>query len=200
MFFDRPHTATVEEMLDKFAVKELVEYERFCRDNALWEQMTQCFTDTSQVTISWYQGSGRGFVEASSKMETRAPHKLNSTLVWLNGDRAAAVTMACIQTRSRIEGQTLDLASYTRLLYTLVREKGIWKIATMDCIYEKDCLTPAAPADFRPVRPAARDSYSNLAGVLSLEGYSIADDLPGDDRPELTKVLLERTGRWLDRS
>lgn len=198
MLFERPHTNTQAEMLDKFAVTELIEFERFCRDNTLWEQMYTCFSPDSYVKVSWYQGDGYGFVEASSKMKTRAPHKLGSTLVWLNGDKAAAVTMACIQKRSSIDGEALDLDSYTRLLYTLRREDGVWKITSMDCIYEKDCLTPAAPSGFHPPRPAVRSSYANLAGMLGMEGYAIADNLPGDDRPDLTDALYEKTSQWLE--
>lgn len=84
-FFDMPRTESAEDMLEKFRVRELVEYERFCRDNALWDSMLACFAQDSRVEISWYQGSGQGFVEASKKMKAKAPHKLNNTLVWLNG-------------------------------------------------------------------------------------------------------------------
>ena len=197
MMFDRPQIPTSEELIDKFAVKELIEYERFCRDNALWEQMHTCFAEDSTVCISWYQGSGHGFVEASSKMKTHAPHKLNSTLVWLNGNKAAAVTMACIQTRNELSGRLMDLSSYTRLLYTLRREESVWKIVTMDCIYEKDSLVPTLPVDVEPPCLGMRTSYSGLATVLSMEGYRIADNLPGDDRPELTAELFERAAQWL---
>ena len=67
-FFDMPRTESAEDMLEKFRVRELVEYERFCRDNALWDSMLACFAQDSRVEISWYQGSGQGFVEASKKM------------------------------------------------------------------------------------------------------------------------------------
>ncbi|MFR7811888.1 MAG: hypothetical protein ACLU4N_23045 [Butyricimonas faecihominis] len=56
-------------VLEKAAIKELVEFERFCRDNALWDEMARCYAVDSHVNISWYQGTGRGFAEASSKMK-----------------------------------------------------------------------------------------------------------------------------------
>lgn len=197
MLFDFAHTGTVEEMLDKFQVKELIEYERFCRDNALWEPMLRCFAEDSQVEISWYQGSGAGFVAASQNMKTRAPHKLNNTLVWVKGDRAATVTMGCIQTRSQVGGQLMDLTSYVRFLYTLRRAGGRWQIVTMNCIYEKDCLTPAWPELACEQAPIRRESYGNLARVLGAEGYTIAEDLPGDDRPEITQALFQKADAWL---
>ena len=137
-FFDMPRTESAEDMLEKFRVRELVEYERFCRDNALWDSMLACFAQDSRVEISWYQGSGQGFVEASKKMKAKAPHKLNNTLVWLNGTHAASVTMGSIHIRRRMGGTWVDLVSQVRFLYTARKEQGVWKIVTMNCIYEQD--------------------------------------------------------------
>ncbi|WP_238881780.1 nuclear transport factor 2 family protein [Clostridium sp. YIM B02551] len=196
MLFQKLETTTVNVMLDKFAVRELVEFERFCRDNALWDHMHECYTENSTVTVSWYKGDGRGFVNASSKMKTVAPHKLNNTLVWLNDGKAVAVSMACIQTRKEINGVQMDLTSYVRLIYTAVKEDSCWKIASMEAIYEKDCLIPASPEDMKP-NPNSRDSYANLAKVIGSEGYEIDQDLAGDDRPEVREALLARVENWL---
>ena len=68
-FFDMPRTESAEDMLEKFRVRELVEYERFCRDNALWDSMLACFAQDSRVEISWYQGSGQGFCGGLEKNE-----------------------------------------------------------------------------------------------------------------------------------
>ncbi|MBN7586104.1 nuclear transport factor 2 family protein [Clostridium beijerinckii] len=196
MLFEKLETSTVNVMLDKFAVRELIEFERFCRDNALWDQMHECYTKDSTVTVSWYKGDGHGFVNASSKMKTVAPHKLNNTLVWLNDGKAAAVCMASIQTRKEINGVKMDLTSYVRLVYTIVKEDSHWKIASMEAIYEKDCLIPASPEDMKP-NPNSRDSYANLSKVIGSDGYEIDQDLAGDDRPELREALLARVENWL---
>ena len=109
-FFDMPRTESAEDMLEKFRVRELVEYERFCRDNALWDSMLACFAQDSRVEISWYQGSGQGFVEASKKMKAKAPHKLNNTLVWLNGTHAASVTMGSTRWLARSQNWPHELS------------------------------------------------------------------------------------------
>ena len=191
-------TGTAQEMLDKFAVKELVEYERFCRDNGLWAHMRRCFAPGSAVTVSWFQGSGDDFVEQSSKMELRAPHRIQNTLVWLNGDRAVAVMMASIQPRKTWNGREYDLNSYVRLLYRAVRLNGGWKILSMECIYERDALLPVMPEGI-PVPPGARGSYAALTAVLGSEGYAIADDLPGDDIPGQAAAKLSGAASWLGR-
>ena len=195
MLFDKPATSTVQEMLDKFSVRELIEFERFCRDNALWDQMRQCYTEKSRVKTSWYSGDGYGFVEASSRMKTAAPHKIFDTLVWLNGNRAAAITMACIQIRKDIAGKAFDLSSYVRLVFTAVKEES-WKLASLDAIYEKDCLVPASPGGMEPP-PGSRASYSNLISVLGSEGHRMNTELAGDDRPDLRDSLLNTVNAWL---
>jgi len=195
MLFSKLETTTFEEMLDKFAVKELIEYERFCRDNALWDQMHDCYANDSTVTISWYNGDGHGFVDASAKMKTVAPHKINNTLVWLNGEKAVAICMASIQTRKEIDGVQLDLTSYVRLLYTAIKKESRWKITSFDAIYEKDCLIPASPETLRP-KPDSRSSYANLISMIGSDGYDMNQNLPGDDRPDLTAALLSKVEDW----
>lgn len=192
-----PKTETVEQLIDKAAIRELIEFERYCRDNAQWEEMHTCFAEQSTVTVSWYQGDGHGFVDASSKMKTKAPHKINNTLVWLNGSRAVAVTMASIQTRSIIGGKEYDLTSYVRLLYTAQKEPEGWKLVSMDCIYEKDSLVPAAPAEY-PANSGFRPSYGNLAAVLAAEGHAINSELPGDDRPEQVTQIMKKAATWIN--
>jgi hypothetical protein len=197
MLFERPTTSTMEEMLAKFAVIEAIEFERFCRDNALWEEMRKCFTKDSTVTISWYKGSGAGFVEASRKMESKAPHKINNTLVWLNKarTRATAICMACIQMRREINGIAMDLLSYARLVYTMEKNENGWQVASFEAIYEKDCLVPASPAGFVP---QGRVSYGNLSAMLGAQGYAIDQELPGDDKPETLVPLMNKVKAWIE--
>ncbi|EGW40847.1 peptidase S11 D-alanyl-D-alanine carboxypeptidase 1 domain protein [Desulfosporosinus sp. OT] len=148
------------------------------------------------VTVFWYKGDAEGFIQTSSKMKTVAPHKLNNTLVWLNGKRAVAVCMACIQTRKEIEGVSMDLSSYVRLVYTAFKDADIWKIASMDAIYEKDSLVPVSPASVHPSN-TCRSSYMLLTSMIGSEGYAIDQELPGDDCPELSDALLSKVEGWL---
>lgn len=196
MLFEKLETRTIEEMLNKFAIKELIEFERFCRDNALWQQMHECYSKDSRVTVSWYKGDGYGFVEESSKMKTVAPHRIYNTLIWINNDRAVAVTMACIQSRTKVKSKALDLSSYVRLVYTVVKEENSWKIASLDAIYEKDCLIPASPEGMIPDL-GFRTSYANLTNVIGNEGYAMDQNLAGDDRPDLRDALLAKVEKWL---
>lgn len=202
LILTRPRNCTLTEMKDKAAVKELVEFERFCRDNALWDEMKKCFTEDSIVDISWYQGSGYGFVEASRKMKTRAPHKIYNTEVWLNGDKAVAIMMTSIQTRTELNGITMDLSSDAKLVFRVVKKDELWYILSFTGIYEQDSLVPAYPknnANLPDVKlEGYRQSYACLSYVLDkVNSTPVNNNLPGIDKPDLVKNLYSEIDRWL---
>lgn len=197
MLFDVLKTSSTEEMLNKFAIQELIEFERFCRDNALWNQMRDCYAEDSYVNISWYKGDGRGFVQKSSEMITKAVHRLNNTLVWVNDTRAVAVCMANIQSRKSWEQGEMDLSTNVKMVYRVTRDTSMrWRISRLDVIYEKDSLIPAYPSNRKPDFHF-RSSYANLAQTLEKEGYRIDPNLPGEDRPDLVSDLINNTSNWL---
>ncbi|TCC97328.1 bile acid 7-alpha dehydratase [Pedobacter frigidisoli] len=198
----KPQGNTPENLLDKFTIKGLIEFERFCRDNAQWDEMKKCYSADSKVKISWYQGSGPGFVDASSKMKGYAPHKLYDTLVWLNGNRAIAITMATIQVRINVDGNLLELQSEAKLIFRVQKINREWIIAGFEAIYEKDALVPVTPNSSITIPTEEiskfRPSYANLCYALSKEGHPVAQDLPGIDKPEMVAKLYEETEIWLN--
>ena len=52
MLFTRNKPYTNETLLAKENILELIQFERFCRDNALWESMETCFANDSYINIS----------------------------------------------------------------------------------------------------------------------------------------------------
>lgn len=199
-FYKKPETPDLETLLDKAQVTELVYFERFCRDNALWDEAKKCFAEDSTVTISWYQGSGWGFVDASAKMANSAPHRLQNAIVWLNNDRtrASVVMMACIQIRKPVDGVAIDLSSYARLYFTCEKTKGKWLIKSFEAVYDRDSLVPVTPPNLKIDDPNVRSSYSGLARFLGgPDGYGIPNTLPGDDKPETVKPLLDKVAAWI---
>ena len=129
MLFKRAFQGSDQNLRDKYLIHELIYFERYCRDQKHWEEMKKCFDENGTVNISWYNGSGWGFVDASEKMEIHAPHKINNILVWLNGNKAVAECIASIQTRVEIEGDYYDLTSYVRLHYKVVKKPPVTGIS-----------------------------------------------------------------------
>jgi len=201
MILKRPMINTERDIIDKASVKELIEFERFCRDNSMWDEMDKCFTEDSKVVISWFQGTGHEFVEASKKMIGRAPHKIYNTEIWVNGDKAVAIMITTIQKRVDIGGYPLELMSDAKIVFRTRRVDGIWYIVSLEGIYEKDALVPVIPNNniVVPIEELSkfRESYACLSYVLNKDGYEIDCNLPGIDRPDLVEKFYQETDEWL---
>lgn len=197
----RPTTRNQQEMVDKFSVKELIEFERFSRDNAQWEAMKTCYAPGSKVTVSWLEGTGAEFVEASRHMKGYAPHQVHNTLLWVNGDKAVAITLATIQWRTTIGGRPAELDSDIKMLFRAQKVAGAWQLVSLNGIYEKDMLLPVSPTNDMVVPTdeiaTYRSSYANLTYVLRKDGQTVNPDLPGIDRPELVDELYQQAENWL---
>ncbi len=199
----RPVVTNQQDIIDRANIKELVEFERFCRDNRLWDEMKKCYSDDSRVNISWYQGSGHGFVDASAKMEGFVPHKIYNTEVWNKGDKAVAIMMSNIQMRHIIDGYPVEVSSDAKLIFRLQRIKGQWYIVSFESIYEKDAIIPVVPnANINiPAEEIAkyRASYGCMIYMGKRSGMTIDENLPGIDRPDLVEKLYRETDEWLSK-
>ncbi|MDI9230517.1 nuclear transport factor 2 family protein [Staphylococcus caprae] len=201
MLFERNKPYTNETLLDKENILELIQFERFCRDNALWDSMRSCFAEDSRVNISWFDGTGEEFVTSSEEMNRYAPHQIYNTQMWINDNRAIAIMQATIQFRVDIKNVEMQLDSDAKIIYSLEKnEEGIWLIKGLGSIYEKDKLTPVIPttinlpnSDFE----GYRKSYACLSYALNELGYDVNHDLPGIDRPEDVNKYYEQLDHWL---
>jgi hypothetical protein len=193
----------VLESADITAISQLILRERNSRDTADWATMRQCFHPDSIVKISWFNGSGPDFVTASIDMAERgvsAKHRLSPVLVRLAGDRAVASLIGIIDIPTVAEGVDLILSAHGRFVYRVERREDVWRIAGFECIYMRDELAPAVIgqsitiaadeiAQFRP-------SYRNLSWCLMKAGYSIDQNLPGEDLPETALALMSDVDKW----
>ena len=188
---------------DRLKIRELMEYERYCRDNDLCDEAAACYSDDAQIHVSWFNGSAKEYWERTKQAHGGgSKHKIFSTAVFLHGDKAVAeMQVMMLSPRVKLEGGDADMISYARIFARLERRGGEWKIVYGDCIYERDELIPATPGaklpDISSEVQKYRESYRNLSYVLSLQGLSSRDDLPGDDKPETVRALYDETNRWM---
>jgi hypothetical protein len=185
-------------------ISQLVLRERQGRDRGRWDQMLACFAPDSRVRLSWFDGSGPEFVEASRAMAERgdqALHRLGPPVVEMVGERALVEMSAVIEVRTNLGDVEVDLASAARLYYRVERRGGRWLVVALDPVYERDTLTPAHPGVALAVGPsdvaAHRPSYRFLTHVLTARGYPIAQDLHGDDRPAEVAAFVDAALAWL---
>lgn len=205
-FFDIPQYHNDAALaLEKNNIEELVTYERYCRDNGRFDDMKACYSDESRVHISWYNGDGKEFAERSRKTGVGAKHKINTVFAWTLADKAICeVTTLMMGAYLMIDGVQCCHTGWARLLYRVGKGAGFWRIKGLDCIYERDMLTPVIPVANFGIDPDKinkyRESYKCLCYTLELQGLSFSQDLPGDDRPETVAALYEDAGRWLYQS
>lgn len=192
-----------ENVLDREKIRELMAYERYCRDNGLYDEAAGCYSDDAKIHVSWFNGPAKEYWEKTKQANGGgSKHKIFSTAVFLNGDKAVAETQVMmLSPRITIQGCDMDMVSHARIFARLVKRDGEWQIVYGDCIYERDELIPATPGqkvpDLAPLVKDYRESYRNLSYVLSLQGLSSSQDLPGDDKPETVQKLYDETNQWL---
>ncbi|MDL4818579.1 nuclear transport factor 2 family protein [Actinomadura opuntiae] len=190
---------------DIAVVTQVVLAERQGRDRGWWGQMAAQYWPDSSVRLSWYDGDGAGFVEGSKAMARRgavATHHLLAPVVHVRGDRAYVEVSVAMRFQVEVDTVMGDLISHTRLNYRLERRAGIWKMLSLDAVYESSTLTPSIPGQTIQIPPEEladyRPSYAVLAWNTAREGRSPSQDELGDDRPEELAAFYVAVWKWLN--
>jgi hypothetical protein len=185
------------------AITQLVLAERECRDLGRWDRMKACFHEDAVVRISWFQGNGHDFVDASREMARRgvlAKHRLGPVSVRINGMRAVATLAAIIDIPAEVRGVALTLSSHARVFYRAELRRGEWRLSSFEVFYMRDELSAQIPGEVVPVTAADvaghRRSYRFMSFVLAQGGYTVRDDLAGEDRPETVDALCREICDW----
>ena len=113
MFYECPMGAnTPEDIVDKVNIREIVEYDRYCRDYNHYDEMRSLYYDDASVGVSWTKGGINNYVEGSKVNNAKAPakHKIFDVIIWKHGNRAIAESIQSIQIRCPLEGDVVDLA------------------------------------------------------------------------------------------
>ena len=185
-------------------VTQVVLNERQGRDRGWWELMSDLYWPDSHVKLSWYDGDGAGFIAGSAAMAERgsvALHHLYAPVVHVRGTKAYVEVSVGMRLAVEVDDVSAELISYTRLNYRLEKRDGVWKIVTLDAIYEYVTLTPLVPGQVIHV-PADeltqyRPSYAILSWNLARVGGTPTNDELGDDRPEEVAAFYAAVWDWL---
>ncbi|MEY2853607.1 MAG: hypothetical protein RL030_739 [Pseudomonadota bacterium] len=185
------------------AITQLVLAERECRDMGRWDRMKACFHADSVVRISWFNGNGHDFVDGSRDMARRgtlAKHRLGPVSVRVAGHRAVATLAAAIEIPVELQGVSAQLSSHARFFYRVEYRNGAWGLSSFEVFYIRDELAPQVPGEVVPVKAAEltgyRQSYRFLAHVLARNGFTVGDDLAGEDKPETVEALCREIYGW----
>lgn len=193
----------IDEAAHVSAITQLVLAERKCRDMGRWERMKACYFPDSIVRISWFEGNGHDFVDASRDMAARgtmAKHRLGPVSVRIAGTRAVATLACTIDIPAVLQGVTVLLSSHARVFYRAELRGGAWGLMSFEVFYMRDELAPQVPGEVVPVKAADlagyRQSYRLLSHVLAGNGFTVRDNLAGEDRPETVEALCREIYGW----
>jgi hypothetical protein len=210
MFYELPiGNCSNDEMIEKNKIRELIEFERYCRDYSYFEQERACWWDDGQVFATWFKGSVDDFLNCSiAKNKSPSCHKINNTIVWMNGDKAIAECLCMITFRTKLGYEPVDLHSWCRLHYRVEKRDDKWGILYFEGIYEKDRIDPVfsdsrwfVPREeltkFRPINWNMCFRLTNYAADSHGRGIENSEEWCGVDKPETIRKLYEESSIWM---
>ncbi|MDA9438960.1 hypothetical protein XH98_07515 [Bradyrhizobium sp. CCBAU 51745] len=192
-----------QQLLDRLAIRDLVENWAVWRDAGDWERFATVWHEDGWMSATWFQGPAREFMRVSQEgfaRGVRILHFLGGTSIDLAGERAIAQTKMTISQRALVHDVLCDVVCTGRFYDFLEKRKGRWGIVRRQPIYEKDRIDPVDPAASlrldQQALAALPEGYRHLAYMQELIGYKVKRDMPGLIGPEVEKLYGE--GRdWL---
>lgn len=192
-----------QQLLDRLAIRDLVENWAVWRDAGDWERFATVWHEEGWMSATWFQGPARDFMRVSQEgfaKGVRILHFLGGTSIDLAGERAIAQTKMTISQRAPVHDVLCDVVCTGRFYDFLEKRQGKWGIVRRQPIYEKDRIDPVDPAAAlrldQQVLATLPEGYRHLAYMQELIGYKVKRDMPGLIGPEVEKLYGE--GRdWL---
>ncbi len=188
---------------DRREIRELIENWVLWRDARLWDRFRTVWHEDGRMMATWWQGPYEEFIRVSQEgwdRGVRILHFLGGSTIDVAGDRAVAQTKMTITQRVEVHGVLCDVVCTGRFYDLLARRDGRWGLVLRQPIYEIDKLSPVSGAAAPALDPAILDrfpqGYRHLAYVQTLVGYTVKDDMPGLEGPELETLYAEGAA-WL---
>ncbi len=190
-------------MIDRLMIRETIENWAVWRDAGDWERFAMLWHPDGRMMATWFQGSGREFIEVTKAGWAKGVsilHFLGGASIEVNGSRAVAQTKMTISQRGEVEGTLCDVVCTGRFYDFLEKVDDRWLLLLRQPIYEKDRLDPVRP-DARPVLDAALlaefpAGYRHLAYMQTRIGYKVKPDMPTLTGPEV-EALYARGRQYL---
>lgn len=191
------------EILDRLAIRALIENWAVWRDAGDWERFATCWHDDGYMMATWCQAPAAEFIKASREGWAKGVsilHFLGGHSADIAGNRAIAQTKMTISQRAKVHDVLVDVVCTGRFYDFLERRDGRWGVVLRQPIYEKDRIDPVDPAARLELDPAllARfpEGYRHLAYLQTQIGYAVKTDMPGLKGSEV-EALYARGARWL---
>jgi hypothetical protein len=192
-----------QSLLDRLAIRDLLENWAVWRDAGDWERFATVWHEEGWMSATWFQGPAADFIRVSREgfaRGVRILHFLGGCSIDLAGERAIAQTKMTISQRALVHDVLCDVVCTGRFYDFLEKRQGKWGIVRRQPIYEKDRLDPVDPTATlrldKDALAALPEGYRHLAYMQELIGYKVKRDMPGLVGAEVEKLYAQ--GReWL---
>ncbi|MBB4424802.1 hypothetical protein GGD66_003348 [Bradyrhizobium sp. CIR48] len=188
-----------QQLLDRLAIRDLVENWAVWRDAGDWERFATVWHEEGWMSATWFQGPARDFMRVSQEgfaRGVRILHFLGGTSIDLAGERAIAQSKMTISQRAPVHDVVCDVVCTGRFYDFLEKRQGKWGIVRRQPIYEKDRIDPVDPAaELRldqTALAALPEGYRHLAYMQELIGYKGQARHAGPDRTRGREALWRR--------
>lgn len=190
-------------IIDKLAIREVVENWVLYRDAGEWERFATVWHDDGWMTATWFQGPAKDFIEASRKLFKKSGNIIHQLSGWtcdISGNRAISQVKMTIHQRATLDGVWVDVVCYGRFFDFFEKRDGRWGIVRRQPIYEKDRFDPIDPSVVpdldMDMLASFPEGYRHLGYIQAKNGFSVKEGLPGLHGPEVEK-LYEEGKAWL---
>jgi hypothetical protein len=192
-----------ESLVDRLAIRELIENWAVWRDAGDWERFRTVWHDDGWMFATWFQGPASEFIRVSREGWDKGVsilHFLGGSSIDLDKHRAIAQTKVTISQRANVHGILCDVVCTGRFYDFLEKRNGRWGLVLRQPIYEKDRLDAVDGAAVPPLDRAALEAYPegyrHLAYIQEQIGYRVKRDMPGLKGPIVTQLYARGAG-WL---
>ena len=191
------------EVLDRLAIRDLVDNWAVWRDAGDWGRFATVWHDDGVMMATWFQGPAKDFIRVTQEGWAKGVnilHFLGGTSIDLAGNRAIVQTKMTISQRGIVHEVPCDVVCTGRFYDFIEKRGGRWAVVLRQPIYEKDRMDPVDPAMRleldQTVLARFPLGYRHLAYIQTLIGYTVKLDMPQLTGPEVTR-LYARGRAWL---
>lgn len=191
------------DLLDKLALRELIDNWAIFRDAGFWEEFRKVWHDDGRMMATWTQGSPDEFIEMNKKVfysEGSILHFLGGFTCDVRGKRAITQTKMTISQRAEVHGVLVDVVCTGRFYDFMEKRDGKWGMCLRQPIYEKDRMDAVdRNADLvlnKEILESFPVGYRHLAYLQSQIGFPVKKDMPGLKGAEVDN-LYQTGGEWL---
>jgi hypothetical protein len=191
------------QVLDRLAIRELIDNWAIWRDAGDWERFATVWHDDGVMMATWFQGPAKDFIRVTQEGWAKGVsilHFLGGSSIDLAGDRAIVQTKMTISQRGNVKDVPCDVVCTGRFYDFVEKRAGRWGVVLRQPIYEKDRVDPIDPAARLELDQAALakfpKGYQHLAYIQTQIGYKVKLDMPQLTGPEVER-LYARGRAWL---